>query len=103
MHLPIQKRAYDGRIPILSGLYASIMYSKSHRSLRNKPSKPQQIQTHEEPKQRTKNITVHLASRERIAVMTNYMGNNASRNRASHAADRGPNLEAAYSNGQEMR
>lgn len=42
------------------------------------------------------NITVHMG-REHVVVVTNYMGNNASTDRASHAASREPNLEAAYS------
>jgi hypothetical protein len=43
-----------------------------------------------------KNMNVHLAGRDYVVVMTNYMGNNASIDRASLAAGKKPNLEAAY-------
>jgi len=41
-------------------------------------------------------MNVHLAGRDYVVVMTNYMGNNASIDRASRAAGKKPNLEAAY-------
>jgi hypothetical protein len=41
------------------------------------------------------NMNVHLAGRDYVVVMTNYMGNNASIDRASRAAGKKPNLEAA--------
>lgn len=43
-----------------------------------------------------KNMNVHLAGRDYVVIMTNYMGNNASIDRALRAAGKKLNLEAAY-------